>query len=517
MLSVFITPWQKPTACHCAISRAVRSATSSSSAAAGCGVALQRGEVALDRRVEQAAQCGEVAGGVGEVLEVAEAQEARRHARDHRRGLDRLAPHRQRRADDGQRPRGRDAERVHRLGAEELADRRAQHRAAVAHARVRRQAAALELHLHRPGRACRSRPASARGRRPAGRPRRRTGGPNRPRRAAARRGAMRAPDSTASASSLASQSASPSDRRQRFAARHPVRRRHRLRRQVGAEGLAEALQEGRVRARQARGRGRAVRGRSRGRIVGAASRVLLRVGESRFDSLGARPPILPANHTTETTDARPDARPAPVDLEPDRVRRTPPPRRADRVAPRRGRHPPLHLPRRGGTGAPGGQRARPPGPGLQRPRGHAGLERLPPPRAVFRHLRQRPRRAHAQPAPGARPGGLDRQPCRRPRAVLRHDLLADRQGGLAPVHDRQALDRAVRCRRAAGRQRHRRPAELRGLDRPRERHLRLAGVRRAAAPRRSATPAAPPATRKARCTATARPCCTPRAWRCPIR
>ena len=28
MLSVFITPWQKPTACHCAISLAVRSATS---------------------------------------------------------------------------------------------------------------------------------------------------------------------------------------------------------------------------------------------------------------------------------------------------------------------------------------------------------------------------------------------------------------------------------------------------------------------------------------------------------
>ncbi len=32
MLSVFITPWQKPTACHCAISRAVRSTTAASSA-----------------------------------------------------------------------------------------------------------------------------------------------------------------------------------------------------------------------------------------------------------------------------------------------------------------------------------------------------------------------------------------------------------------------------------------------------------------------------------------------------
>ena len=33
MLSVFITPWQKPTACHCASSAAVRSLTASSKAA----------------------------------------------------------------------------------------------------------------------------------------------------------------------------------------------------------------------------------------------------------------------------------------------------------------------------------------------------------------------------------------------------------------------------------------------------------------------------------------------------
>ena len=33
MLSVFITPWQKPTACHCATMPAVRSLTASSSAA----------------------------------------------------------------------------------------------------------------------------------------------------------------------------------------------------------------------------------------------------------------------------------------------------------------------------------------------------------------------------------------------------------------------------------------------------------------------------------------------------
>ena len=33
MLSVFITPWQKPTACHCATIAAVRSLTRSSRAA----------------------------------------------------------------------------------------------------------------------------------------------------------------------------------------------------------------------------------------------------------------------------------------------------------------------------------------------------------------------------------------------------------------------------------------------------------------------------------------------------
>ena len=49
--------------------------------------------------------------------------------------------------DQAQRARGRDAEVMHRLAAEELADRRAQHRAAVGAARVRRRARALELQL----------------------------------------------------------------------------------------------------------------------------------------------------------------------------------------------------------------------------------------------------------------------------------------------------------------------------------------------------------------------------------
>ena len=49
--------------------------------------------------------------------------------------------------DQAERARRRDAEVVHRLAAQELANRRAQHRATVGAARVRRPAGALELQL----------------------------------------------------------------------------------------------------------------------------------------------------------------------------------------------------------------------------------------------------------------------------------------------------------------------------------------------------------------------------------
>ena len=43
MLSVFITPCMKPTACHCAIRPAVRSVTACNRAAAGLGALWQSG------------------------------------------------------------------------------------------------------------------------------------------------------------------------------------------------------------------------------------------------------------------------------------------------------------------------------------------------------------------------------------------------------------------------------------------------------------------------------------------
>ena len=142
-------------------------------------------------------------------------------------------------------------------------------------------------------------------------------------------------------------------------------------------------------------------------------------------------------------------------------------RRRDRLATRRRRHAPLHLPPGRGARAPGGQRARPAGAGVLRPRRHAGVERLPPLRAVFRRLGQRARGAHPQPAPGARAGGVDRQPCRRPGAVLRHDLPADRQGDLAQCTTVKHWIALCDADALPADTRHRRPAELRSVDRQR--------------------------------------------------
>ncbi|MCY1364355.1 hypothetical protein D9M68_708930 [compost metagenome] len=85
----------------------------------------------------------------GEMLEMPEADKGRRQARDHRRGLDGFAPHRRVRADDAECARGRHAQRGHRFRAQVLADRRAQHRAAIGHARVGCQPGALELDFPR--------------------------------------------------------------------------------------------------------------------------------------------------------------------------------------------------------------------------------------------------------------------------------------------------------------------------------------------------------------------------------
>ena len=91
------------------------------------------GIVAFDHVVGQLAQFVQLPAR-GEMLEMPEADEARRHARDHGGGLDGLAAHRLGRARDAQGPRGGDAQGVHGFAAQKLADARTQHGAAVAHA-----------------------------------------------------------------------------------------------------------------------------------------------------------------------------------------------------------------------------------------------------------------------------------------------------------------------------------------------------------------------------------------------
>ena len=99
-------------------------------------------------------------------------------------------------------------------------------------------------------------------------------------------------------------------------------------------------------------------------------------------------------------------------------------RRGGGLADRRGRPAPLRL-------RPGARAHRPPRQRADRarhqawrPRGDAGLERLPPLRALLRHRRHRRRLPHHQPAAVPRADHLHRQPRRGHGAVLRPDLPA---------------------------------------------------------------------------------------------
>ena len=184
----------------------------------------------------------------------------------------------------------------------------------------------------------------------------------------------------------------------------------------------------------------------------------------------------------------------------------------------RGRHPPLHLPRRpaprqeGGRGAAGaGHRAR-------RPHRHAGLERLPPLRALLRHLRHGRGLPHHQSAAVPRADRLHRQPrrgpdpVRRPRTSCRWSRSCCRSSRRcatsSPMTDRAHLPAGLPDPQPAG---------LRGADRRQAGRLRHGRSSTSAPPRRSATPRARRATPRACSTHTARPCCTPMPPPCPTR
>ena len=81
--------------------------------------------------------------GVRKMLKVAKAHKAGRHAGDHGGGFLLFAPYRGVRAGHAQGAGGGNAQSVHGLAAQKLADGAAQHRAAVAPARIRRGSGAL--------------------------------------------------------------------------------------------------------------------------------------------------------------------------------------------------------------------------------------------------------------------------------------------------------------------------------------------------------------------------------------
>ena len=81
----------------------------------------------------------------GKVFEMTETDEAGGKARDHGGSFHLFAVDRIARTGQAQRARCGDAERLHGLGRDEFADRRAQYGTAVPHAGIGRQAAALEL------------------------------------------------------------------------------------------------------------------------------------------------------------------------------------------------------------------------------------------------------------------------------------------------------------------------------------------------------------------------------------
>ena len=84
---------------------------------------------------------------VAEMLKVAKANEAGRHAGHYGGGFQRFAAHRRVRPRHAQRARGGHMQGVHGFAAQKLPNAAAQDRAAIAHARKGRQARTLELNL----------------------------------------------------------------------------------------------------------------------------------------------------------------------------------------------------------------------------------------------------------------------------------------------------------------------------------------------------------------------------------
>ena len=179
MLSVFITPWTKPTSIHRATSDACAATTPRTapgmaarrSAASGWWRSMAWSTSRRSRSTSPVARA---------YWKRADAQVAARHPRQHGPRQDGLALDPPAGRDDGQRPGGRDAQGVHRLADDVLAQHRTDRGQAVAAAGERRAARSLEVQVaQRPSRRA-ARRAGARGRRRGAASSRRTGARRRP-------------------------------------------------------------------------------------------------------------------------------------------------------------------------------------------------------------------------------------------------------------------------------------------------------------------------------------------------
>ena len=143
MLSVFITPWMKPTFIHCAIRAGLTLGHGAQQAQERVRCGGERGVVPRDGVLGQLAQALDVAAR-GEELERADANVTRRDPRQHRTGKRLFASHRLTRRCDRECAGGGNAQRVHGLADQHLAKHRPDGRLAVTAASERRAARTLE-------------------------------------------------------------------------------------------------------------------------------------------------------------------------------------------------------------------------------------------------------------------------------------------------------------------------------------------------------------------------------------
>ena len=243
------------------------------------------------------------------------------------------------------------------------------------------------------------------------------------------------------------------------------------------------------------------------------------------------PPVVPARHNSNgpasvgnvpehprRRDERLDDAAAAADFFAAGARRTPPRRPGSRVAPRRGRHPPHHLPRARGTLAADGQ-GRSPALGVKPGERVATLAWN-----GYRHMEL----YYAVSGSGAvlhtlnprlHPDQVVYIADHAEDQVLFFDLtflpLIEAVAGAR--QDDQALRRDDRPRAHAGDTKVANLLCYEDLLEPHDDRFDWPTFDENSASRRSATPRAPPATRRACCTATARRCCTPSRSRCPTR